>query len=231
MRLLEYAEVVIGNGHWMKGWQTEDRMEGLSVETFDVCGVATKVVVAGGGVNRYEVRPFGIKAGFPRSLMCTQEDDEAKLREATKAATEPGVGVALCYEAAEGNDTWIGDNGVWTAADIATGRQVWLDHNVGRPALHLADDMVLAAVNDPANRVVLPVGDEFRTIWGDPVVNSPGYLPGAVFWTGPITVYLSTVDTDLLYNARNNDARVVANVVAAVDMPPGQVVRIGAVPT
>lgn len=328
MRLLDYAKVIVGNGHWMKGWEAEDRMHGLSVEIFDPCGVTETPVIsrigavsevqrvaitgaptsgwfslrldggetgqiaynasaatvataldaitsrqftvaggpgpatpwtvtfndgnvaqmtttaslvggtnpavavttttpgATGGTIVYRVGAFGIKADLPRSLMCTQEDDEKWLEAVTKAAAETGVGRAACIEHAEDSDTWIGDSLAQTAATIEAGRIVWQTHNVGVPALHLADDQMIDALNA---KVILSLGDQMMTVWGDPVVNSPGYVAGAIFWTGPIEVYLSTIDTDLLFKSSNNEARVIANIVAALDMPPGQIVKVTAV--
>jgi len=227
MRLLEYATVVVGNGHWMKGWQEQDRMSALDIKVFDPCGVGDVPLIESEGADLYDIRPFGIKAGIHRSLTCSEDDDQKWLREITKLAAEPGVGLAACIEAAAGNDTWIGDGNVNEAATIQAGRVLWKTHNVGPPALHLADDKVVTALT---SHEILAVGDQMVTAWGDPVVNSPGYKQGAAFWTGPIIVYLSDIDTDMLYNVRNNDGRVIANLVAALDMPPNQIIRIGAVP-
>jgi hypothetical protein len=225
MRLLDYADVKVGNGHWMKGWQAEDRMGGLSVEIFDVCGTSETQIIDGSNPDVYDIRAFGIKADLPRSLLCTQKDDEQWLAKMTKEAAETAVGRAACIEHADGTDTWLGDASVRAAATIEAGRVVWQAHNVGVPALHLADDQMVDALNA---KVILSLGDEMMTVWGDPVVNSPGYLPGTIFWSGPIEVFLSTIDTDLLFKSSNNAAVVIANIVAALNMPPGQVVKVTA---
>ena len=225
MRLLDYADVKIGNGHWMKGWQAEDRMGGLSVEIFDVCGTSETSLIDGSTTDIYDIRAFGIKADLPRSLMCTQDDDEKWLETMTKAAAEAGVGRAACIEHADGSDTWLGDASVRNAATIEAGRLTWNAHNVGVPALHLADDQMIEALTA---RAITPIGDQMLTVWGDPVVNSPGYLAGTIFWSGPIEIYLSSIESDLLYKVSNNEARVIANIVAALNMPPGQVVKVTA---
>lgn len=239
MRLLDMAKVHVGNGQWMKGWQAEDRMPGLGVEIFDICGPTDIPVIEGDSTKVYEIRPFGIKAGIPRSLLCGQDDDENWLGNAVKDTLERAVGLAACVNHAEGTETWIGDNNVIQSArgagstieiirtDILNARKAWLDTNTGTPTLHVADDILPVAMDAD---VVYNSKGELVTIWGDPVVNSPGYLPGVIFWSGPIEVHVSSTDTDLLYNVRNNSSRVIANLVAVLDMSPHQIVRIGPAP-
>lgn len=236
MRLLDMAEVHVGDGHWMKGWEAEDRAPGLDIEVFDPCGALdVSVVDSVGPTSPYRIEPFGVKAGFPRSLMCSQDDDEKWLDKTVKDTLERAIGLAMCVNHSEGTETWIGDDDVveetstgTMSTDVASARATWLANNPGTPTLHVSDDLLPGLLG--AHIIVADPKEGIATVWGDPVVNSPGYLTGVAFWSGPVEIYVSSTDTDMIFNVRNNASRVIGNLIAAIDMSPYQIVRVGAAP-
>jgi hypothetical protein len=107
------------------------------------------------------------------------------------------------------------------AGEYAQGRAEWFSTSVGAPTLHISADLVLGLVEEHVSV------DGATTVWGDEIVCSPGYPAGTAFWAGRIDVFMSAVSVATLVAALRNQAVVQANMVAAVDMAPCTVVRIG----
>jgi hypothetical protein len=238
MRLLEAANVEESGGNWGLGWNEQDRHCGLHVYLGDVCvpeDTSTDVIGSAASESEsYRVSPFSVSARLTRSWMCALPDDERWLGAAVLEATEMAVGRALVTEAVDGSVNWIGAPGVpavgGTPADVAVGRQRWFEANGGRgdPLLHVGIKNLPGLAKE---FIVMRDNGELVSIWGDPVVVSPGYgdLPLA-FWTGPVEIRLSPVDVAEEFAARHNLGVVLGARFAAVNLSPCMMVRVGTVP-
>lgn len=226
VKLLDMAKVTTSDGNWQKGWDAEDRMPGLQVSVADACDITapTEILAGTDGTQKYRVRPFVILGAMDRSMLCSQDDDEKWMSQALQDAAEQAVGLALCTDHAADSESTIIDDNVVTAASILAARDLWFTKNVGVPTLHLASDTLLAAVQD--GTVVTDFDGKYVTAWQDPVVHSPGYPATSAFWTGPIDVYLTPVDTDYLLKTLTNEGRIIANRVGLIDASPHQMVKV-----
>jgi len=240
MKLSEFITLVDRRARgWYPGWEEEDRNCSVSLSLTDVCapntdnGLITNSVPA--EPSPYAIVPFASTARIDRKIPCAADDEEKWLIDLMRAdsTVDIVVGRALCVEHATGAETWIGDTQVaqHTATanihdDVPAARQAWFDSNTGTPALHVSMNVLPKLV---ANGVVDQDGQ--TTVWGDPVVTSPGYLPGVAFWSGPITAYADEPQVDIWLDAPSNAMAFNGTRMYAVDMAPCSVVRIGAAPT
>lgn len=234
MRLLDVAKVINGDTHFpMEG---DSRPCGVDITLDEACTegeVTGESVVTGSETpaDTYTFRPFGIVAELARRVSCHREDDSDWLKKQTKDATEQAVGRALVVQPYLGAEVWVGAAGVTQAADVTAARTAWTNTHVGVPILHVAPENLPALVADDIVKVT-DNGAATYTIWGDPVVVNAGYTGFPSFWTGAITIYLSSIqNTDELWrDLRGNRVTVRAHRVAAVDTPPCSIVRAGAMP-
>lgn len=207
----------------------------------------------------YRVIPFGIIAEFDRRTVMSRPDDEDWLRTALRDSSEIPVSRGLLVRQTQGiqrngdsifSDVWIGSDDAeevpapdlgdpdTVAASISEGRRIFFAKTFGiQPILHV----------NPANAIALkrsgvleldPVNGDDRTAWGDAVVISEGYydIPDlsavpVAFWTGPVRVTLSDVNKEeVIHASRQNRKRLQVSRLAAVDIPPCSIVRIGPAP-
>lgn len=259
MKLLDAAEVEWApRGGWEHGWDGDSRVcGGLHVflsecdpeMTADVIGVEGE----DGEDCGYRVVPFGIMAEFIRPVRSARDDDAEWLAAALKASAELPVSRGLLVRQGRGpvlGDTWLGSpeafevpapagtDGVALGDAISEGRAEFFRRTLGiQPILHVNPDYALqlarAQVID-----INPVNGEVISAWGDPVVISEGYYdiegqtptPPA-FWTGPIKITLSEVNTEEITRAvRQNKAMHQVTMIAAIDTAPCAIIRIGAAP-
>lgn len=242
MLLLDAAQVETGGANWTLGGEEIDRSCGLEVILSDYCGTdpAGGVIIepnSAGGAMPYRTLPFGIIGRLRRSTACIQSDDEAWLRDAMQQVTEQAVARALTVQSVFGTEAWVGADGVTEiegpdgdagrtlGAAICEARTEWSNHNVGTPLLHISPCGLLELAQDGA--VVIQEG-KIWSIWGDQIVSSPGYAETPVaFLTGPITVHLSTIESEDMIAASRNRATVEANRVGLIELAPCSIIRIG----
>lgn len=249
MKLLDAADVERGNGTWYAGWEGDSRACGVEVELVDSCDPDDNGDLVGdenSAPGTYTTLPFATVAKLRRPVNCLRDDDEQWLTDALKAAEEYAVSRALVVEAVPGTESWVGGDQVkevpYTAADpldeaaletaIVDARELWFSTVLstdGAPILHVSPRVAPTLVRAGILQIT---ADGPYSIWDDKVVIAPGYTTESpsVFFTGPIKVYLSTVDTmGLLVGNRNNRTEISANFIAVLDVDPCTIVRVGGV--
>jgi hypothetical protein len=248
MRLLDVATVKQGTGEWYRGWETDSRACAIAVNLADACDPEQGgVLLDGGGTTIYTTLPFGIVGELDRPVNCMRDDDESWVNEAIVSVQEYALGRALVVESVAGTEAWIGADAVTEegtgdpaadidfADEIAVVRKVWFTKAVnpdgdplGQPIMHVQPSFAPALVRAG---VLAITTDGLVSVWGDQVVVNAGYEytdNPPVFFSGPITIYLSSVETGgLLVSNRNNKTRVIATQIAVVDMDPCAIVRYG----
>lgn len=238
MRLLDVAHVITGDTHFKV--EGDPRACGVAVTLDESCteGEVTGepvITAADGLIDTYVFRPFGITAELQRRVSCHREDDLSWLADALKDSSEQAVGRALVVKPYLDAEVWLGNTAVTQAASVEAGRTTWTNGHVSVPSktpiLHVAPEDLPALITAD-NVVVSDDGKKVYTVWGDPVVVNAGYAGFPPFWTGDITIYLSSVqNTDELYrDIRANLVTLRAHRIAAVDIPPCSIVRVGAMP-
>lgn len=240
MKLIEYVtRSNHGENGWYPGTESEERSCAVSVQLTDVCGPdPTKGDVINstpGEPALYDIVAFASTARIDRKIPCAADDEIDWLTDTMNSdeVLDSIIGRALCTEHATGAMTWIGDTAVTqetvtgTVPDaVIAGRVTWTGGNSGAPSLHTSQEVVPSLV---LAGVVTEDGQ--KTVWGDDVVVSNGYLPATTFWTGPISVELGKVQVDTWVDAPANKMAFNGTRLLAVDMPPCSVVRIGPAPT
>ncbi|MGV1079713.1 MAG: hypothetical protein ACOYD1_07655 [Candidatus Nanopelagicales bacterium] len=237
MRLLDVATVVTGDARFPAEGDT--RSCAASVGMFDECTPADEqnnpVVDSAGDADTYRLRPFSLIAKLNRNTACEQPDDLEWLGKLLEEATERGVARALVTEPFEDALTWVGAPGILQAADVTAGRVLWTDVNFSvpnkRPVLHVSPETLPGLITNDIVQVD-DAGKNHFTAWGDPVVVNDSYTGFPSFWTGDITVYLSSVQKDEEYwrDLRGNRVTLQVNRFAEVDIVPCSIVRIGSMP-
>ena len=240
MKLIEYVtRSNHGDNGWYPGTESEDRSCAVSIQLTDVCGPdPTKGDIVNGvpaEPANYDIVAFATTARIDRLIPCAADDEIDWLTKEMNSdeVLDRVIGRAICTEHATGAMTWIGDAAV-TVEDaaggvpgaVASGRMTWTDGNSGTPALHSSADILPSLVT-----AGIVTEDGQKTVWGDDVVLSNGYLPATTFWSGPISVDIGKVQVDTWMDAPANKMAFNGTRMLAVDMSPCSVVRIGALPT
>lgn len=238
MRLLDVANVITGDTHFQIEGDTRGCAVNVTLDEACTDGVVTGAPVVTGTnelADSYAFRAFGIVARLNRRVNCHRDDDLSWLGDQLKDATDQAVGRSIVVQPYLGAEVWLGNLDVAQAATVQAARNAWTDAHVSRayetPILHVAPENLIALVDGDVVRVS-EEGKKAYTIWGDPVVVNSGYAGYPSFWTGDITVYLSSVqNTDELWrDIRGNQLVLQAHRVASVDIPPCSMVRVGAMP-
>lgn len=259
MRFLDVAEVSSTVGLYGGEQGEYSRACGGFVQLLDACGPSgdTGVDVIGDDtseVNTYVTMPFAVVSALRTAVKCSKPDDAAWLEKALQASQEFVLSHAMLVQPIDGTESWVGDPAV-TEVPLATGatqdalvaaiaeaRDIWfttvLTHD-GQVIMHVAPAIAPALVRAGVLFISNPSGPSGRnganSIWGDDVVIAPGYNLDSpqVFFTGPIGVKLSSVDTSggLLVDARSNRTYTQANQIAEIDVNPCSIVRVGAMST
>lgn len=258
MKLLDAATVKTGTGDWTRGHDANSRIcAGVSVYLAE-CDPAVTATVIGEDLDaadfdvpaagcKYRVQPFGIMATLRRNTMLEQSDDAAWLAAALTFSAEMPVARGFLIQQGIG-DTWIGSanthqvtNSGSTVATLRTAvlasRAQWFNTVIGaEPLLHVSPAAALQ-LRDAGIIQLDPVSGDDRTLWGDPVVMSPGYadITGLsatpIFWSGPIEITLSAVNQEeVMREVRANRAMYQVSMLAEIDTDPCAIIRIGAAP-
>ena len=250
MDLLDFATVNPGGVRFGQGYNASDRSCAVTAQFTELCPAdpdditVIEVVDGADTPGTHAVKPFPIEAFLTRSTMCEQMDDAAWLEKAIRTVTERTVGRALVIEAVTGSETWINGTGVQSvtlagstvankAAGVIDGRKKWfdtvVDPDVSGPGLHVPPEHLPDLVTGSVV-VVDAATKEISTVWGDPVVVNAGYsrTGSNMFWTGSIGIHLDDPD-GLGPNriARQNTVEFRLHRMAAIDLVPCSVVRIG----
>lgn len=246
-RLLDVAEVHRGDGQWMMGW--EDRALGCAGQMWfnDPCAADGDIAIIGDPDAprppvTYKVQPFGIVATLEMPVNCYRLDDMAWLEKAVDQENELAVTSALVTEVLTGVEyqNWVGADGVTevTGANLVAGtidaRQTWIKQVMGgdkggQPIMHVSPWAAPDLMNGGIIQVAGNKGEAF-SIYGDPVVIGDGYgQKPPVFFTGPLDIYISSVQNmeGPIINTKNNRASLLVNQMAAIDVAPCTIVRVG----
>jgi hypothetical protein len=179
-----------------------------------------------------------------RSVQCVQDSDREWWRTAFGASIEYALTRALVIEPVAGSETWVGAAGVQTVAlgasptdaalatAVMAGRAQWfatVTSRTAKPIMHIPPSMAPALVR---GGVLFGTPDgEVHSIVGDRVVVGDGYdiATPHVFFTGEIIIHLAPVDDEggPLPIPRLNDLTDFKNVIAAIDVAPCGIVRVG----
>lgn len=248
MQLLDVATVHQGNGQWMQGWEAVARGCATSLFFAEPCDSDSqrKIIDPDAESVKYAVTPFGIVATMEFPVNCGASDDESWLSKAIQAENELAITRALYVPvASQASENWVGAAGV-TEVPYGTGtfpladstvlaRQTWIEQNMasgdsaGHPIMHVSPYAAPGMVRDGVLQIAGSKNEAF-SIFGDPVVIGDGYLPGPPVWfSGPIDVYISTAEVYGIPNAKANRITWGANQIAAIDIAPCMIVRVGGV--
>jgi hypothetical protein len=213
------------------------------------------VLVQGTGLGVYPARPFVVRAEVAPSVRCSIPGGAAWLTSVTEEALSFAVARALTVTPNPGygaDQVWIGADGVTAvpaagdvrttpgaealALAIAVARARWF-RLVARepgvaPILHLSP----LAVPALARLVMLRLsGDDYVTVWGDPVVMDEGYDPidldaGApvAFWTPPFEVEhgpAQDIGDDVVQTSVNTQ-RLLTTIPVRVSLAACSIVRV-----
>jgi hypothetical protein len=245
MNLLEAADVNPDADRWLNylGLNRTARECGVWIMLTDPCADTSGNIV-GTGTSRagtYITKPFFYEARLSRSAVCELPDDGKWVEQALRDANDTVIGRALVTQAIVGTESYTGHADVKSvtltatsdatiASSVAAGRKLWMEQVAGageRPLMHVPPSLAPALVR---GGVILATGD--KNVWGDKIVISAGYDNAAprVFFTGPVKVYLTTIDgsEQTVRNVRMNDSVISVNEAALVDVPPCSIVRVGA---
>lgn len=239
MKLLEVAALNpplqnTRDARWELGYNAEARACGVQIDLEEACDTATVPLVGTvtSAAGHYKVVPFAIRGFLRRSVMCSRDDDVSWFKAAFTGAMEYAISRALVIQPAAGAQTWIGDTGAQNAASVTAARALWFSTVVsttGNPIMHVPPSLAPGLVTAG---VLMITTDGVHSIFGDPVVIAPGYEKASaqVFFTGDIGVHLSGVDDEggLLYRPQLNTDVIPFNQIAAIDVAPCSIVRVGA---
>lgn len=250
MKLLDAANVNPDDRRWMLGDNRSSRACGVQVSLEDPCDPAIIQMVNSNTTRpgSYYVSPFAIRARLTRPVTCAEPDDLSWTLAALNEVTEMALGRALVTQVNDAAESWVGGTGVQnvviagaptpTAAQLGTAisaaREQWFKTVVspgGPPILHVPPKMLIAAEASGAVKVTGP--EEVISIWGQPVVVNPGYdiaAPYIFFTPAKPVIWLSDVDDEggAVSKAQINQTDIFANRIAAIDIPPCAIVRVGA---
>lgn len=232
MRLLDVATVVTTDSHFPT--EGDSRACAVDIVLQEVCVTDPTggiVVDATGDGDSYRFEPFGIIGTFTRRVACARDDDKSWFENAVKDATERALGRALVTKPYDEAEVWLGGAAVTETAGVAAARAAWRDHHVGPMILHVAPSDLPGLVDGDVVKVS-DDGKKHFTVWGDPVVVNDGYEKFPAFWTGEITIHLSSVQSDAMVwrEIRANRMSYQFNRVATIDTPPCAIVRTGPMP-
>jgi hypothetical protein len=243
MDLLDVAEVNPDSERWTNylGLNRVARECGVWVLRTDPCEDTSGDVIGDdtSRAGQYTTRPFFYEARLTRSVACELPDDAPWTMRALKEQNDRVAGNALVVQAIADTDSYTGHADVasvtWTTTtdvtkgdSVTAGRKLWTDTIAGagvHPIMHVPPSIAPAL----ARAGILLAGQD-KNIWGDVVVINSGYdsTNPRVFWTGPIKIYLSTVeDPGLMRIPRTNDSLVSVNQMVMVDVAPCTIVRVG----
>lgn len=245
MQLLDVATVHQGNGQWMQGWEATARACATDLAFADPCESddQREIINSSDESVKYKVTPFGIVATMEFPVNCASPDDEGWLDKAIQSENELSLTRALYVPVTSGtSENWVGAAGV-TEVAYGTGgfpladstvkaRETWISQVMGgkpdgHPIMHVSPYAAPGLVRDG----VLAILDKGPvSVFGDPVVIGDGYLEGPPVWfSGPVDVYLSTAQIFGIPSGRNNRVSWGANQIAAIDIAPCMIVRVGGV--
>lgn len=228
-RLLDVATVHTGDGHWSANLdQVLAPSCGVTVSLSDVC-TPEATVVAGDATDDYdsfERKTFVIIADLARRIRCSDADGSKFVNDAIKDTQDRTVGRALWSSVTgAGMDMYFTHASVRTvaaganaSASLAAALQSYYDNGSGPdPVIHLG---LTAAVNLSSVLVKDGVLDHLQY-----VVN-PGYPTAGIAVSGPVTVYLGSIETIENVDLTQNRTAVQANQLAAVEFDPCLAVRV-----
>lgn len=219
MRLLDVALVVPTDGHFPRGG--DPRHLNVDVSLMDVCDdESAQVVVSSVGAETYLSDPFAIVVDLQRSVTCARPDDDSFLVDALKDATDRALGRALVA-----SEALYLSSDAETAVDVVAARTAWFAGRVGSPILHVAPEDLPQLIKDDVVKVY-EKGTEHYTVWGEPVVVNEGYVGVDPFWTGPITIHLSSARAEVLPNPRGNFVQLGGDRQAAFLLSPLDIVKV-----
>lgn len=243
MQLLDVATVHQGNGHWMVGWEEMQRACMAQVDVADPCDLTGALTVVGGDADtvKYTIKPFAITATMDMPVSCSAADDEGWLDKAIQSANEMTLTRALYTQMFMEYDNWVGAVGT-IESPLSTGnfiladstveaRNTWLETVAGeRPIMHVSPYAAPGLVREGVLQITGSKGEAF-SIYGDPVIIGDGYLAEPPVWfSGPIDIYLSAAEVYVGRETKKNQVVYVANQLAAIDIAPCEIVRVGPVP-
>lgn len=237
---------------WLAGYNGVSRECGVHIETEDPCPADWSVPGAGavpirGDVDsrkaQYWVAPFTVRGFLRQNVTCQQDDDKLWMERAFEATTEYAVSMALVVQPTSDAETWVGDPGVQSVAlagatqdQLVTAciaaRKLWYQTVTtleGKPTMHVPPSLAPLLTG----KILLQTGpEEVASIWGDDVVIAPGYELATnprVFFTPKPRIRLTTVSDEdgIRYDTRLNNYVIPANRIAAIDIPPCAIVRVG----
>ncbi len=241
MELLDVADV--RGGVERLNYVGENRVSrecGLWLRRTDPCEDTSGDVIGDedSRAGTYVTKPFFYEALLQRSVSCELPDDRSWVEAALREQNERVAGNALVVQAITGTESYTNGPGVQSVAytttsdatkgdSVAAGRKLWSDTVAGagvHPIMHVPP--TLAPALGRAG-ILLPGQD--KNLWGDPVVINAGYdtTNPRVFWSGPIKIYLSSIEDVLVRAAQVNDSVIAANQMMLVDVAPCTIVRVG----
>lgn len=237
---------------WLSGYNGVSRECGVHIEIEDPCPAdwavpgAGAVAITGDVASRksqYWVAPFPIRGFLRQNVTCQQDDDKSWMNDAFAARTEYALSVAMVVKPTTDSETWIGDPGVQSVAlagatqdQLVTAciaaRKLWFQTVTtleGNPTMHVPPSLAPLLTG----KILLQTGpEEVSSIWGDNVVIAPGYEMATnprVFFTPKPRLRLTDVSDEdgIRYDTRINNYVIPANRIAAVDIAPCAIVRVG----
>lgn len=231
MRLLDVATVVTSNGHVPEGFVS--RLCAIAAQVEQICDPADSIEVyaEGGTVGTVYSPPFGITGHVVVPVACAQPDDQEFLSKAMEPVTERALGLYLVTAKTDTSRFWIGDAGITEAVDITSARTaVYNAGPIEQAILHADPETLPQLISDNIVKVSGDENEKHYTVWGEPVVLNQSYVGMPAFWTGPITVNLSSVHTERGDAARANSTVLDAYRSASIEIDSCTVVRAGAMP-
>lgn len=250
MKLLDAANVNPDDQRWEVGYNSSSRACGIQVSLEDPCDSAI-IQMVNSNTSRpgsYFVSPFAIRGRLTRPVTCAEPDDLSWTVDALDEVTEMALGRALVTEVNDLAEVFVTASAVQhvviagapTPTDAQLGdaidaaREQWFKSVVspgGPPILHVPPKMLRKAVRSGAVMVTGP--EQVISVWGQPVVVNPGYdiaSPYIFFTPAKPVVRLTDVDDEggLVSKAQINQQDIFANRIAAIDIPPCSIVRVGA---
>lgn len=231
--LLENATVHVGDGNWART-MVDAPGSGVRMSLSTVCAPVSSDVFSGPAADTARpdallLEPFALTVQMVRNNRCSDPADMVTVLEGIEAATEQAVARALWY-AWDGAGGWtdnpfITDSAVHTvnagtdaiasigAAAVAYGER---GAQIAHPVMHLGMEV--------AQRVARPIGvgvfEDYR------VVVSPAYPADGIAITGPVEIWIGSVQELRGYDHEQNRTSFEATRLAMLSFDPYTAVRV-----
>lgn len=225
--LLDVADVITGNGHWMSGYEVDALACGRTFDAVDIC-VPGDPPDIDDSLTGYKITPFAIVSQQRFGARCTPAEAWSALDSATDDASENIV--AKVFWNGDGEVTGWDSDMFMTHADIETS-------SAGSSNVESLATAWTAIVNDHPDLTdpVLHLGVEaamdldtkIKNLDIDDVVVSPAYPQDAIAITGPIVVRLSDIQSLTSHDRGINRRYFEATRLAAIEFDPCLAVRVG----